>query len=78
MNDEFMGLAGTALAEMRLVIEGAITLYEAEGTPLFRRALAERQTAQAATLDTLETALWTLKDCICELQNAHMRERLAK
>lgn len=78
MDDEFMSLAGTALAEMRLTIEGAIAIYEAEGTPLFRRALAEGQTAQAAALDTLERALRTLHDRICELQAAHMETRLTK
>ena len=63
---------------MRLIIEGAITLYEVEGTALYRRALAEGQATQAATLDTLETALRALKDHICDLQDAHMKERLLK
>ena len=65
-------------AEMRLMIEGAIALYEAEGMLLFRRALTEEQRAQAAALNTLENALYTLKDRICELQDAYMKGRLTE
>ena len=72
--DEFMGLTGTTLAEMRLVIEGAIQLY-AGLPPLYQQAMAEGRTADAVSLDTLEGALNALKDHICALQAAHRTVR---
>ena len=52
--EDFMWKAGGTLAEMRLVIEGAVLLFDVP---------EER--------DTLETALYHLKDRICELQEAY-------
>ena len=69
-----MGLAGTTLAEMLLVIEGAIQLY-AGLPPLYQRAMAEGWSADAVSRDTLEGALNALKDRICALQTVHKAVR---
>ena len=52
--EDFMWKAGGTLAEMRLIIEGAVRLFD-----------------EPQERDTLETALYNLKDRICELQEAY-------
>lgn len=52
--EDFMWKAGGTLAEMRLIIEGAVQLFD-----------------NSQERETLETALYSLKDRICELQEAY-------
>ena len=52
--EDFMWKAGEKLAEMRIIIEGAVLLFD----------MPEER-------DTLETALYHLKDRISELQEAY-------
>ena len=76
--EEFMGLAGNALMEMRLTVEGAVKVYQSGLSPLYQRAISEGNEAEAIALDTLEAALGTLQDRVRALQAAHMKDRLAK
>lgn len=52
--EDFMWKAGNTLAEMRIIIEGAVLLFD-----------------EPQEHETLETALYNLKDRICELQEAY-------
>ena len=52
--EDFMRKAGEKLTEMRIIIEGAVLLFD----------MPEER-------DTLETALYHLKDRISELQEAY-------
>ena len=71
--EEFMGQVGSALAEMRLIIEGMIALYEEILPQAYQKARMERKASEAATLDTMEGALYSLKDHICDLQAEHQK-----
>lgn len=52
--EDFMWKAGNTLAEMRIIIEGAVLLFD-----------------EPQEHETLETALYNLKDRICKLQEAY-------
>lgn len=66
--DEYISLVSSTLAEMRLIIEGAVLLYEDVSPPLLQTARIEGRAADVAVLETLQGALYGLKDRICELQ----------
>ncbi|MBQ4074569.1 MAG: hypothetical protein IJD39_05130 [Clostridia bacterium] len=57
---------------MRLIVEGAIVLYEEEAAPLFRLAKDNRE-AQAA-FNTIGKALYLLREQVKMLEEAHHRE----
>ena len=74
--DEFMWKVGIALAEMRLIIEGAVLLYEDVSPPFFQTARAEGRAADIAVLETLQGALCGIRDRICELQTEYEKTAL--
>lgn len=60
------------LAEMRLIIDGAVALYENEAAPIFR-IVQEHGTLTAATaFDTIGTALYHLQKCVSTMQEKHI------
>ena len=71
--DEFMWQIGSALMEMRLIIEGALLLYEETITPGYTQAMADGKAAEAAIIDTLEGALRSLKDRVSDLQTDYKK-----
>ena len=76
--DDFFALTGRTLAEMRLVIEGAVSLYESDLSSLYIRAIKEGYAAEASSLDSIEAALRSIRESVCGLQAAYMKERLTK
>lgn len=64
------------LSEMRLIIEGAVTVYEEHGSPLASVAKKNEQYEAAAALESLGTALYTLRKHICTLQGENVAGRL--
>ena len=72
MDKDFVWVAGNAFSEMRLMVEGAIVLYEEEAAPLFRLAKDNRE-AQAA-FNTIGKALYLLREQMKMLEEAHHRE----
>ena len=71
--EEYIWLVGSALAEMRLTVEGTVALYGEIMSSLYQRAKEEGQAADAANLDTVEGALRTLQNRIAELQLAYQK-----
>ena len=70
-NDDFMCVTGNAFSEMRLLVEGAIVVYEDDAGELYRLARdAEKNEAQLA-LNDIGTALYAFRNHIRELQAAH-------
>ena len=71
IEDDFMWVAGNAFSEMRLMVEGAIVVYEDDAGELYKLARdAEKNEAQLA-LNDIGTALYAFRNHIRELQAAH-------
>lgn len=68
---DFKCLEGKTLEHMRLLIEGAVVLYENDVMPLYSMAMKQGRYQNAAGLDTIGAALTGLQNDIRELQAAH-------
>ena len=75
---DFALLEGQTLEHMRLLIEGAVVLYENDVMPLYSMAMEQERYQEAAGLDTLGAALTTLQSDIRELQNAYTASQAGK
>ena len=75
---DFERLEGQTLEHMRLLIEGAVVLYENDVMPLYAMALEQKRYQEASGLDTLGTALTALQRDIRELQNAYALHQAGK
>ena len=74
MEDSFLWTAGIKHLEMRLIIEGAIALYEDEAEPLLGLAIKNEKYKAADAFDALGTALYNMRQHISDLQTAHRKE----
>ena len=71
---DFMDIAGDRLSEMRLLVEGAITLFEDEASVLCHLARdAEEDDARSAFND-IGSALYCMRRHVIHLQAAHRKE----
>ena len=71
---DYMELTGKAFSEMRLLLEGAIVLYEGDASPLCRLAQkAEVPEAQTA-FNTIGKALYDLQQYVIELEASRREE----
>lgn len=75
---DFERLEGQTLEHMRLLIEGAVVLYENDVMPLYALALKQECYQEAAGLDTLGAALTALQSDIRELQSAYAAHQADK
>lgn len=75
---DFALLEGQTLEHMRLLIEGAVVLYENDVMPLYSMAMEQERYQEAVGLDTLGAALTTLQSDIRELQNAYTAYQAGK
>jgi len=74
MNGEYLWNTGNSLAEMRLLAEGAVQLYENDAAPLNRLAIDSGNLRAADAFNTIGTALYSLLVHIREMQAAHIAE----
>ena len=74
MEKTFMFIAGETLANMRLVAEGARTLFESELSSLYGFSMKNGKEEEALALDTIGTALTTLEQQAHDLQRAYAAE----
>lgn len=72
MKDDFIWIAGDALSNMRLCADGAISLFENDAMPLTRLAHAHQEWLAAEALDAIGEALYNLRECIRQLQEARV------
>ena len=71
IEDDFMWVTGNVFSEMRLMVKGAITLFEDDAGVLCRLAKdAQKNEAQIAFND-IGTALYAFRNHIRTLQAAH-------
>ena len=74
MEKTFMFIAGETLANMRLVAEGARTLFEDELSSLYGYLMKNGKEEEALALDTIGTAINALEQEAHELQTAYVAE----
>ena len=80
--NNYLWNTGNTVSEMRLLIEGAVVLFEEDALPLTKLAHANSKHQAAVAFDAIGAALYNLRKYICELQQEHTaevnRQRLGK
>ena len=74
--DDFLCLVGDHFSEMRLLVEGAIKLFEDELCPIYKLMREAAEPSALLAFDDIGTALYVLKQHVCQLQETHHREAL--
>ena len=69
---DYVSKTADIFSGMRLIVEGAIVLYEGDALPLFNLA-SEHQEAQTA-FSTIGKALYDLRQYVLELEEAYREE----
>ena len=72
--DDFTTFTSERFSQMRLLAEGAITLFEDEASPLFRLAREANEHAVMTAFNDIGTALYELRTHIRQLQEAQHKE----
>ena len=67
---------GNDIADIRLLAEGALSLYEGDAEPLHRLGMKHNEEVAASAFDTIGTALHDLRQRIAEMQQSHLSETI--
>ena len=67
---------GNDIADIRLLAEGALALYEGDAEPLHRLGMKNNEEVAASAFDTIGTALYDLRQRIAEMQRSHLNETI--
>ncbi|MBQ8201738.1 MAG: hypothetical protein IJZ74_08230 [Clostridia bacterium] len=84
MNDQIKTLntyfwnVGNDIADIRLLAEGALALYEGDAEPLHRLGMKNNEEVAASAFDTIGTALYDLRKRIAEMQESHLGVTIRK
>ena len=73
MDPDYMDIAGDALSDMRVLVEGAISLFEDHTTSLGKLATDAGLIDAKTALNDVGGALYSLREHIRRLQSAHMQ-----
>lgn len=82
MNEQIKALntyfwnVGNDIADIRLLAEGALALFEGDAEPLHRLGMKNNEEVAASAFDTIGTALYDLRDRIAEMQKSHLNETI--
>ena len=76
VEEDYLWVTGNAFSEMRLLIEGAILIFEEDAGPLFRLARDAEQHEAMSAMNDIGTALYELRRHIEALENEHHLEDL--
>ena len=71
---DYMDVAGDRLSELRLLVEGAITLFEDEAAPLCHLAAKADAPEAHQAFNDIGAALYCMRRHIIHLQSAHYKE----
>ncbi|MBP3647263.1 MAG: hypothetical protein J6K55_12680 [Clostridia bacterium] len=74
MKGEYMWNTGYALDEMRLIVEGAVVLFEEDALPLNKLAYDHKELKASNAFNVIGEALYTLRQHILTLHEAHIKE----
>ena len=67
---------GNDIADIRLLAEGALSLYEGDAEPLHRLGMKNSEEVAASAFDTIGTALYDLRERIAAMQQSHLQETI--
>lgn len=67
---------GNDIADIRLLAEGALALYDGEAEPLHQLGMRNNEEVAACAFDTIGTALYDLRKRIAEMQQSHLSETI--
>lgn len=82
MNDQIKALntyfwnVGNDIANICLLAEGALALYEGDAEPLHRLGMKNNEEVAASAFDTIGTALYDPREKIAEMQKSHLNETI--
>ena len=76
LEDDFMWMTSHAFSEMRLLVEGALNLYEDDTGILCSLAREAGKIEALRSINDIGTALYELKRHIIALQEAHHKAEL--
>ena len=76
MEESYLWKSGIAQYEMRLLLEGAIALYEDEASSLLSLAMKVQRYEAADAFEAIGSALYSLRSHVRNLQKAHRAEVL--
>ena len=71
---DYVWNTGNTFDIMRLLVEGAVTLFDDEASPLFRLGRQYGQEKAVCAFDAIGTALFELRMHIIKLQEMHGKE----
>ena len=74
--DDFMCVTQSAFSEMRLLVEGAIVVYEDDAGILCNLARDAKKYDALRALNDVGTALYEFRRHLKQLQEAHRKEEL--
>ena len=72
--DDFMCFTSSSFSELRLLVEGAIRLFEDDAGCLLRLARDKEQHEAISALNDIGTALYEFRRHVKKLQGAHRQE----
>lgn len=82
MNEQLKALntyfwnVGNDIADIRLLAEGALALYEGVAEPLHQLGMKNNEEVAASAFDTIGTALFDLRKRIANMQEGHLLETI--
>lgn len=74
MKGSYLWNTGNEIAEIRLIVEGAVTLYEEDASGINKMMTDAGNLIAAAGFDTIGEALYELRTHIRNMQEAHTKE----
>ena len=74
MKGSYLWNMGGKISEIRLIIEGAVTLYEEDASGINKMMMDAGNLIAAAGFDTIGEALYKLRTHIRKMQEAHTQE----
>ena len=71
IDTDYLWITGDAFTDMRLLVEGAITLYEDDASDIMRLLGGEERRKIRYAVNTIGQALYHLREHIKKLEAAH-------
>ena len=75
-DDDFLCVTGDHFSEMRLLVEGAIIMFEEDASVLCSLAREAQKNEALSAMNDIGTALYEFRRHVKQLQEAHRKEAL--
>lgn len=74
MKGSYLWNTGNSITDLRLIVEGAVTLFEEDASSIGKHMMDAGELIAAAAFDTIGAALYSMRTHIREMQEAHTQE----